>query len=740
MKSTIVLSLLLFVSFNIYSQDDVEKRVTDLLSKMTLKEKIGQMAQYHLWSKGGEDNIKDDIKKGLVGSLLNAGDLKTKNDLQKIAVEESRLGIPLIYGRDVIHGYRTMFPIPLGQAASWNPALVQEAARIAAVEASSEGIKWTFAPMIDNARDPRWGRIAESCGEDVYLASKLAASMVKGFQGENLSDAESIAACAKHYVGYGAAEGGRDYNTTYIPEQLLREIYLPPFKSAVDAGVATLMSAFNDINGIPASGNDFTLNKVLRGEWNFDGFVVSDWSSVTEMITHGYAKDEYEAAMKSANAGVDMEMVSLSYADNLEKLIQDGLVSEEVVNTAAGNILRIKFRCGLFENPYTKEPKVSKLLTENHLAAAKQLAEQSIVMLKNNTVLPLSKKVKTIAVFGPLADSPEDQMGTWSPDGKKENTQTPLTSLKKSLEGIAEIKYLDVLENSRTIDKSKFEDAVKLAELSDVILLFLGEEAILSGEAHSRAFLNLPGAQDDLFETLSHAGKPIVVVIMAGRPLTFPNISERADAILYAWHPGTMGGPAIADILVGLTSPSGKLPVTFPRTVGQIPIYYSHKNTGRPPSENMLGIPIGTPLDPKGFVSNYLDVDFTPAYPFGYGLSYTKFEYSNLQMFPNEVKNKSSFSVSFDLNNIGDYEATEVVQLYVRDLYASVTRPVKELKRFERVTLKPGDKKTILFQLSTDDLSFINNEMLRVTEPGEFKLWVGGDSDCGLGTSFFITE
>lgn len=724
---------------NIYKDpaNPVESRVKDLLSRMTLEEKIGQMQQNSLGQMG--DDVFTLIRQGKVGSYLNAGELKDKILLQKIAVEESRLGIPLIFGRDVIHGYRTVFPIPLGLSASWDTGLVRQASSIAAQEAAEAGVHWTFAPMLDISRDPRWGRIAESCGEDPYLASQMGEAMVRGFQGESLKSRNSIAACLKHYVGYGAAEAGKDYNTTYIPERLLRDVYLVPFRNSVAAGAATLMSAFNDLNGIPASGNEFTLRQVLRSEWKFDGFVVSDWTSVEEMIKHGYCKDREEAALKALRAGVNMEMVSTTYAENLKKLIENGSITEAQIDEMVSGILNVKFRLGLFEDPY-KQPKDNKTLSKEFLDAAQRAAGESVVMLQNeNNVLPLSKEnLNTLAIIGPLSDDPRAQLGCWVPDGRSENTVTPLTAIKQLLADKVKVLYFKGMDNIKSMSRDKFDEAVGIAKKSDAVIIFAGEDDQLSGEAHSRAFLNLPGVQEDLIKEVSAAGKPVVLVIMAGRPLTFSSILSDVKAILYAWHPGTMGGAALADILFGEVSPSGKLPVTFPRTIGQVPIYYSHKNTGRPPSGKELGITMGTPENPIDYVSYYLDVDYTPAYPFGFGLSYSKFEYSGLKLSANEVKAGGRIEVSVRVRNAGKYDADEVVQLYIRDLYGSVTRPVKELKKFSRISLKQNETKEVKFILTTDDLKFYDKDMNYTVEPGEFKLWVGSNSDEGLSADFKV--
>ncbi|MGE5645695.1 MAG: glycoside hydrolase family 3 N-terminal domain-containing protein [Acidobacteriota bacterium] len=720
------------------AQGDIESRIDALVARMTLDEKLGQMSQSTSMN-SLTDEIRNEIRKGRWGSFLNAGEFKDRAEAQRIALKESRLGIPLIFGRDVIHGYRTIFPIPLGQSASWNPELIERAARVAAREASAVGIHWTFAPMLDIARDPRWGRIAEGLGEDPYVASVLGAAMVRGFQGASLDAPGSIAACAKHYVGYGAAEGGRDYNTTWIPELLLRNVYLRPFHAARDAGAATFMSAFNDLNGIPTSGNAFTLRQVLRKEWGFDGFVVSDYNSVTEMIAHGYAGDAAEAAFKAVRAGVDMEMVSTSYYDTLKAQVAAGKVDMRTIDDAVRNILRVKYRLGLFDKAVPEAAGMGALAAPESLAVAKDLAVQSAVLLKNEKgALPLAKSIGKIAVIGPLADSPIDQQGCWVMDGRPADVRTPLAALREML-GANRVAYVQALKNSRDTSHANFPAALAAARGADAVVLFLGEEQILSGEAHSRAYLDLPGAQEALVEEVAKAGKPVVAVIMAGRPLTFHKTAGRVNAVLYAWHNGTMGGPAIADLLFGAAAPSGKLTVTFPRTVGQVPVYYAHMNTGRPPSPSDLGIPAGTPVDPKGFNSKYLDVDFTPEYPFGYGLSYTTFEYSNLRLSAPTVALGGTLKVTADVANTGRVEADEIVQLYTRQLVGSVTRPVRELRGFRRVHLKPGEKRTVEFTLSTADLAFYNEEMKLVTEPGAFNVWIAPDAARGPMAEFRVT-
>lgn len=720
----------------------IEKRVEAILSKMTLEEKIGQMNQ--ISSYGNIEDMRALIKKGEVGSILNEVDPIRINALQHVAMEESRLGIPLLMARDVIHGFKTIFPIPLGQAASFDPQVAHDGARVAAVEASSVGIRWTFAPMIDIARDPRWGRIAEGCGEDTYLTSVMGVAMVRGFQNDSLNSPTSIAACAKHFVGYGAAEGGRDYNSTFIPERRLRQVYLPPFEAAANAGVATFMTSFNDNDGVPSTGNAFILKQVLRKEWGFDGFVVTDWASTTEMIEHGFAADAHEAAMKAVNAGVNMEMVSYSFIKELPGLIKDGKVKESTIDDAVRNILRVKFRLGLFDNPYVDEKKPSVLYAPSHLEAAKQAAVESAILLKNDKqVLPLQASVKSVAIVGPMADAPYEQMGTWVFDGDKTHTVTPLTAIKQLVGDKVQVIYEPGLTYSRETNQTGVAKAVAAASRADVILAFVGEEAILSGEAHCLADLNLQGDQSALITALAKTGKPVVTVVMAGRPLTIGKEVEQSAAVLYSFHPGTMGGPALADLLWGKAVPSGKTPVTFPKEVGQIPIYYAHNNTGRPATRDevlLKDIPINAGQTSNGCRSYYLDAGFEPLFPFGYGLSYTTFKYSNVKLSSTSLKDDDVLKVTFDLENTGKYEATEVAQLYVRDKVGSVTRPVKELKRFTRISLKPGEKKNVTFELPVSELAFWDINMNKIVEPGDFSLWVAPDSQSGEEISFKVVD
>ncbi len=712
------------------------QRIEALLSKMTLEEKIGQMNQL-----SHDSNMEAELKAGRIGSILNVVGAEEVNRLQKIAVEESRLGIPLIIGRDVIHGFKTIFPIPIGQAACFDPAIVEEGAAIAAAEARSAGIHWTFAPMLDISRDPRWGRLAEGLGEDPYLGSVLGSAMVRGFQGKKLSDSTSIAACIKHFIGYGAAEGGRDYNSTNIPPHLLRNVYMRPFKAAVEAGAATLMTSFNDNDGIPASANKFLLTDVLRNEWKFDGFVVSDWASVTEMISHGSCADPKDAAMQSVNAGMDMEMVSRAFINHLPELIKEGKVSEASIDNAVRNILRIKFRLGLFDKPYVNTEGNPVFYAAAHLKAAQKAAEESAVLLKNNGVLPLKASIKSIAVTGPMADAPHDQLGTWVFDGEKQHTVTPLAALRELYGKQTHILYEQGVAYSRDKSSNGIAAAVKAAEKADVVLAFVGEEAILSGEAHSLAEIKLKGAQQALINALKATGKPLVIVVMAGRPLDIREELKAADALLYSFHPGTMGGPALANLLSGKVVPSGKLPMTFPKEVGQIPLYYNHNRTGRPfrGNETMIDdIPLEAGQTSLGNSSYYLDAGAGPLFPFGFGLSYSTFEYSDLRLDKTDLRQGESLRASVTLKNTGNYAATEVVQLYVRDLVGSIARPVKELKGFRRVSLKAGEAVRVTFNLQADDLAFYGLTMQETTEPGAFKLWIGGDSNAALETVFTL--
>jgi beta-glucosidase len=719
----------------------IEKRVESLLSQMTLEEKIGQMNQM---SFGNIEQAEPLIKDGKIGSLLNVADAETANRLQKIAIENSRLKIPIIMGRDVIHGFKTIFPIPLGQAATFDPEIVKDGASVAATEARSIGIHWTFAPMLDISRDSRWGRIAESLGEDPYLAGVLGSAMVRGFQGENLSDNNAIAACAKHFMGYGAAEAGRDYNSTNIPLNLMRNVYLYPFEQAIKAGAATIMTSFNDNDGVPSTGNKFILRDVLRDEWKFDGIVVSDWASIAEMVSHGFAEDAKEAAEKAVNAGVDMDMVCWAYISNLADLVTEGKVKQQTIDDAVRNILRIKYRLGLFENPYVEITETSAFYKEEHLQKAQKAAEEAVILLKNaNNTLPLSDKIRTLAIIGPMADAPHDQLGTWIFDGEKSKTVTPLTAITNRYGERIKITYEKGLNFSRDLDKSQFAKALQAAKNADATLLFVGEEAILSGEAHSLADISLKGAQKELIQELKKANKPLVVVIIAGRALTIGDELEAADALLYSFHPGTMGGPAIADILFGQVSPSGKLPVTFPKVVGQIPMYYNHNNTGRPSNKTetlLYDIGLEASQTSLGNTAYHLDAGFDPLFPFGFGLSYTTFEYSDIKLNSANLKENETLEVSFTLKNTGSFDAVEVVQLYIRDISGSIVRPVKELKAFNRILLKAGETQEVTLSVPISDLAFYGIDGCRKVEQGVFKVWVGGDSNATLGSEFMVIK
>ena len=723
-----------------------ERRINELVGTMTLEEKIGQMSQVFAEGAGAVDAVGEAIVEGRIGSIINNVDVDVVNELQRLAVEESRLGIPLLFGRDVIHGFRTVFPIPLGQAATWNPERVEEGASIAAREAATHGVNWTFAPMMDITRDPRWGRIAESLGEDPFLASVLSVAMIRGFEGDDLALPGTIAACAKHFAGYGEVESGRDYATTNIPENELRNVHLRPFHAAVKAGVSTLMASFSDLNGVPASGNEFLFRQVLRDEWGFDGFVVSDWRSIEQLSVHGFTANDREAALAAARAGIDMEMAGDTFISYLPGLVEDGLLDVEVIDEAVANILRIKFELGLFDNPYADPSLLPPTGSEDALAAAKRAALESVVMLKNEAgVLPLSAQaLESLAVIGPLADAPYEQLGTWIFDGDPSLSVSGLEGLQQFLGDEVRIRYVRAMETSRSRETAAFDEAVAAASESDAVVLFLGEESILSGEAHSRADIDLPGAQAELVRRVRAAGKPVIAVILAGRPLTLLNIVDEVDAILYAWHPGTMGGAAIADLLFGIASPSGKLPVSFPRMVGQVPIYYNQKHGGKPPTpETVLhidDIDARAPQTSLGMTAFHLDAGYTPLFEFGFGLSYARFEYAKLDVSRDAFAIGETLTVSAEVSNTGDVAAEEVVQLYVRDLVGNVTRPVRELKGFQRVQIDPGETVRVEFELDADDLAFYGQQNTLIVEPGEFHVWVGGSSTAQLRGEFRLTS
>ncbi|MDX6290147.1 MAG: beta-glucosidase [Blastocatellia bacterium] len=706
-----------------------EAKINALLAQMTLAEKLGQLQQLDGEGNGNfRPEHRELVRKGLLGSTLNVRGAQRTNELQRIAVEESRLKIPLLFGFDVIHGYRTIFPIPLAEASSWDPTLAERSTSIAAQETYASGVRWTFAPMLDIARDPRWGRITEGAGEDPYLGAAFARTRVLGFQGNDYSTPGKILACAKHWVAYGAAEGGRDYNTTDMSEQTLREIYFPPFKAAIDAGAGTVMSAFNDLNGVPTSANPFTLTRVLRGEWKFDGFVVSDYTSVKELINHGIAANDKEAAQAALNAGVDMEMVSRLFNEQGPGLLRDGKVSQATIDEAVRRILRIKFRLGLFDHPYTREAAETEiLLTRTNRAAAREIAGRSMVLLKNDhAALPLGPGVGSIAVIGPLADDRRTPLGWWAGDGKPDDTITPLAGIKARVSPKTKVGYAkgcDTLGDST----AGFAEAVTLARASDIAIIFVGETSETVGEAASKSSLDLSGRQMDLVKAVHAAGKPTIVVLMNGHPLTIGWIVDNSPAILEAWMGGTEAGNAIADVIFGDVNPGGKLPVTFPRAVGQVPIYYNHMNTGRPPEAS------------NRYTSKYVDLPWTPQFPFGFGLSYTQFKITNLQLSTQRIRPDGKLAVTVEVENVGRRAGDEVVQLYIRDVTASMTRPVKELKGFQRITLRPGEKRRVEFTLGPESLGFYNREMRFVVEPGEFKVMVGSSSE-DLVESKFVVE
>jgi beta-glucosidase len=719
---------------------DDEARLEALLARMTLEEKLGQLQQLdgHADGRFRPEHL-DLARAGRLGSTLNVRGVAQVNELQRAAVERSRLKIPLLFGFDVIHGYRTIFPIPLAEAATWDPTDVEGAAAIAAAEARAAGVHWTFAPMVDVARDARWGRIAEGAGEDPFLGSVMARARVRGFQGDDYSRPDRVLACAKHWVAYGAAEGGRDYNTSDVPEIALRNVYFPPFKAAVEAGVGTFMSAFNTVNGVPASGNPWILTQVLRHEWRFDGFVVSDYNSVRELVHHGVAADEAEAARIALAAGVDMEMVSRSYATEGRHLVQEGKIPLAVVDEAVRRVLRVKLRTGVFERPYADAGhERATLLKPEYRAAARRVAARSMVLLKNDArTLPLSPDLKRLAVIGPLADDRESALGNWTGDGRAEDVVTVLAGIQAAVSAGTQVVHargvtldLKVLADPSAYadsDRRDIEAAVRAAREADAVVLVLGETGVMSGEAASRASIDLPGSQLDLARQVLALGRPVAVVLMNGRPLAIPWLADHAPAIVEAWFPGTEAGSAVADVLFGRVNPGGKLPVTFPRTAGQAPLYYNHLSTGRPPDAK------------DKYTSKYLDVPWTPLFPFGHGLSYTEFRLTDLELGDTRVAAGGRLRVGVAVENVGRRAGDEVVQLYVRDLVASVARPVLELKGFSRVSLKPAERRRVEFWLGPEQLGFYDREAKWVVEPGRFRVQVGSSSAEGLRAEFEVT-
>ena len=723
---------------------EMDRFLDELIGKMTLQEKIGQLTLLTSdWESTGptmRDTYKQDIAAGRVGSIFNAYTAKYTRELQEAAVEGTRLKIPLLFGYDVIHGHRTIFPISLGEAASWDMEAIEKSARVSAAEASAEGIHWTFSPMVDVARDARWGRISEGAGEDVFLGSKVARARVRGYQGDDLGAVDTVLATAKHFAAYGAAQAGRDYHTVDISERTLRDTYLPPFKAAVDEGVATFMTSFNEYDGVPASGSKFLLTDVLRDEWGFDGFVVTDYTSINEMVPHGYAKDLAQAGEQALNAGVDMDMQGAVFMENMAKSVEDGRVSQANIDRAVRRVLEMKYRLGLFEDPYRYSDEARQeatLYKPEFLEAARDVARKSMVLLKNEgDVLPLAASADRIAVIGPLGNSKTDMIGSWSAAGDRQTR--PVTILEgmqaRAGDGVT-VEYAKgasyAFEDEGKTDG--FAEALALAEKSDVIVAAMGERWDMTGEAASRTSLDLPGNQKALLERLVATGKPVVLVMLSGRPNSITWADENVPAILHAWYPGTQGGHAVADVLFGDYNPSGKLPVTFPRNVGQAPIHYDMKNTGRP-------IELGEPG--AKYVSRYLNTPNDPLYRFGYGLSYTEFGYSPATLSAASMGPGGSITASATITNTGDRAGEEVVQLYVRDMVGSVTRPVQELKGFEKVMLQPGESGTVSFTLTPDDLAFTRQDMTRGWEPGEFQLWIAPYSGAKASTpvTFTITE
>ncbi len=729
-------------------QVEMENFVDSILVLMTLDEKVGQMNQYNgFWEitgpvpQNGDAKYKyDNLKKGLVGAVLNVKGVANVRKLQELVVKESRLGIPLLFGFDVIHGHKTLSPIPLGEAASWDLEAIEQSARMAAVEASALGINWTFAPMVDISRDPRWGRVMEGAGEDTYLGSKIGVARVNGFQGKDLAAPNTIAACLKHFAGYGFSEAGRDYNTVDVGTVTLYNTIFPPFKAAVEANALTVMNSFNILNGVPATANSFLQRDVLKTNWNFKGFVVSDWGSAGEMMAHGYAKDLKDVAKLAANAGSDMDMESMAYISHLKQLVEEGKVDIKVVNEAARRILMVKYQLGLFEDPYRycdEKRERSMVANAENNAAALNIAKKSIVLLKNENVkgknvplLPLTKTQKKIAIIGALANDKTSPLGSWRIGSDDSTAVSVVEGVKQYTTNFSYAKGADVVVGKtdfinevkvNTTDKSGFAAAIALAKKSEVVIMVLGEHGFQSGEGRSRANIDIPGVQEDLLKEVYKVNKNIVLVLMNGRPLTINWAAENIPTIVETWQLGTQSGNAIAQTLFGDNNPSGKLPMTFPRSVGQIPLYYNQYNTGRPGPIDLV------------FWSHYGDEKNTPLYPFGYGLSYSKFEYSNLKI---ESGNPEAIQVTVSVKNTGKVAGEEVVQLYIRDKVASIVRPVKELKGFQKIKINPGESKTVSFVLTSAELGFYDEKGVFKTEPGDFDIMVGTNSSEGLKGSF----
>ncbi len=735
----------------------IDRRVDELLSRMTLEEKVGQLNQVFYFKQFMQpEMVEPDIRAGKIGSLLFVTDPVIINRFQKLAVENSRLKIPLLFGFDVIHGFRTVFPVPLAMASSWDPALVEQAQAVAASEARAVGIHWTFAPMVDIARDPRWGRIVEGAGEDPFLGSRIAAAQVRGFQGQDPSSPNRVLACMKHFAGYGAGSGGRDYDSAYISDAELYNVYFPPFKAAVDAGVGSAMSAYMDLNDVPATGNAFLLRDVLRKEWGFKGFVVSDADAVGNLVTHGFAEDRSDAAYRAITAGVDLEMslpgnpIASAYSSSLLKLVQEGRVTKAQIDEAVSRILEAKFKLGLFDNPYVDESRVAAIHNNpEHRRLARVAAQRSMVLLRNEgNLLPLDKaRVSSVAVIGPLADSKRDIRGSWSFADDKNSAVSVLEGIRAKAGSSVKVEYAPGVELARvyqspfvivqgarpapwpeTQKQAEFEKAVSLARSSDVVILVLGEHEEMSGEAASRSTIDLPGRQLELLKTISALGKPLVLVLINGRPLDISWAAANVSAILETWHPGSEGGNAIADIIYGDATPGGKLPVTWPRNAGQIPIYYASNITQEPATK-------------KTFTSRYWDIPTSPLYPFGHGLSYTTFSFSNLRVSKPEIKLGESTEVLVDVENTGRRSGDEVAQLYIHQRYGSASRPVRELKGFQRITLAPGQKQTVRFTLGKSELTYWSGvSKAWVQEPSLFDVWAGADASASLTTSLHVVR
>ncbi|MBB4805328.1 beta-glucosidase [Chryseobacterium defluvii] len=722
--------LLLFAIFGISAsgQKTTDQKVTELLSKMTLEEKIGQLVQYSgfEYATGPQNSnsatVLEEIKKGKVGSMLNVTGVEETTAFQKLALQ-SRLKIPLLFGQDVIHGYRTTFPVNLGQAASWDLGLIEKSERIAATEASAYGIHWTFAPMVDVARDPRWGRVMEGSGEDTYLGTQIALARIRGFQGKGLGNLDAIMACAKHFAAYGAAVGGRDYNSVDMSLRQLNETYLPPFKAAAEAGVATFMNSFNDINGIPATANQYILRDLLKGKWNYKGFVVSDWGSIGEMVPHGYAKDNKEAAERAILAGSDMDMESRSYMAELPKLVQEGKVNVKFIDDAARRILTKKFEMGLFDDPFrfsNENRQKEQLNNPEHRKFGREFGSKSMVLLKNqNTILPLSRSTKTVALIGPFGKETAANHGFWSIAFKDDDQRiiTQFDGIKNQLDKTSTLLYAKGC-NVDDQDRSMFAEAIETAKKADVVIMTLGEGHAMSGEAKSRSNIHFSGVQEDLLKEIAKTGKPIVLMINAGRPLVFDWASDHIPAILYSWWLGTEAGNSIADVLFGTVNPGGKLPMSFPRTEGQIPVYYNYYNTGRPAKNNT----------DRNYVSAYIDLDNDPKFPFGYGLSYTQFKYSDMILSSTSLKGSQTLTITVNVSNTGNHDGEEVVQLYIRDVFGKVVRPVKELKGFQKIFIKKRESKTVNFKITPENLKFYDNDLNYDWESGEFDIMIGTSS------------